>query len=404
MASNSSDRRRSKSPSRRTTKLPQSQSQHPQRLPNRHRVKQIERSVSLSIQMIRLIICGLGASAIAGTTISIVNPPKQQSATKLDPPFPQSKSPEIERLNPGKISTELTKQLLAKIQKNARLDASYLFIDIDSGEYSELRADLVLPAASTIKLPILIALFQDVDARTVQLTEQLTLDKQSIVGGAGNLQALPPGTQVSILDAATKMMTISDNTATNLLIKRLGGATVLNQRFRKWGLNTTAINRPLPDLEGKNVTTARELTRLMLAITDRLGLPDFARRTLRERGDNKIVSDASRSQILEMMSKTHRNTMLPKGLGAGAKIAHKTGDIGSIIADVGTIELPSGKKYLATAIVKRPYNDPAGPELIRQMSKVAYDYFQAPPPASLGTTFQPKVDSGFPNTTFINKP
>ncbi len=395
MASNSSDRRRSKSPSRRTNKLPQPQSPQRQRPPTRRRIRQIERSVSLFIQTIRLIIFGLGASAIAGTTISIVNPPKQQSATKLDPPFPQSKSPAIDRLNQGKVSIELTKQLLAKIQKNVRLDASYLFIDIDSGEYSELRADVVLPAASTIKLPILIALFQDVDARTVQLTEKLTLDKQSIVGGAGDLQALPPGTQVSILDAATKMMTISDNTATNLLIERLGGATALNRRFRNWGLNTTAINRPLPDLEGKNVTTARELTRLMLAITDRRRLPD--------RGDNQIVSDASRSQIWEIMSNTRRNTMLPKGLGAGAKIAHKTGDIGSIIADVGTIELPTGKKYLATAIVKRPYNDPAGPELIRQMSKVAYDYFQAPPPASLGSTFQPKIDSGFPNTTFINK-
>ena len=181
------------------------------------------------------------------------------------------------------------------------------------------------------------------------------------------------------------MIAISDNTATNLIIARLGGIAALNQRFRNWGLNITAINRPLPDLEGKNVTTVGELARSIMAV---------------ERG--KIVSESSRSQILSMMSNTSRNTMLPQGLGAGAKIAHKTGDIGSTIADVGLIELPTGKKYIAAAIVKRPYNAPAGPELVRNMSKVAYTYFQQPPsqpqrPSSPGAT----KDSGFPTTVFI---
>ena len=260
-------------------------------------------------------------------------------------------------------------------------------------EYSELGIDRVLPAASTIKLPILIALFQDVDTQKVRLEEKLTIDKKSIADGSGDLQDQKPGTKVSILVAATKMIAISDNTATNLIIARLGGKAALNQRFRNWGLNVTAINRPLPDLEGKNVTTVGELARSIVAV---------------DRG--KIVSDASRSQILSMMSNTSRNTMLPQGLGAGAKIAHKTGDIGSTIADVGLIELPTGKKYIAAAIVNRPYNDPAGPELVRQLSKVAYTYFQQPPaPASPSVKPQPQrlpiqgaaKDSGFPTTIFI---
>ena len=78
------------------------------------------------------------------------------------------------------------------------------------------------------------------------------------------------------------------------------------------------------------------------------------------------------------MSHTLRNTMLPKGLGAGAKIAHKTGDIGTLIADIGSIQSPSGKNYLAAVFVSRPHNSPAGPELIRQMSKIVYDYFEQP--------------------------
>jgi beta-lactamase class A len=326
----------------------------PPKISRQQQVKQADKSVSLFIKSVRLIICGLGVSTIAGTVISVVNPHKQPIVKKVAPFNSQ-----IGSLKLTKPSLELQQQLQATTQPKTKLDSSYIFVEIDSGEYSELGADRVLPAASTIKLPILIALFQDIDTGKVQLAEKLTITPQSIAKGSGDLQKQKPGTQVSMLVAATKMMTISDNTATNLLIDRLGGKAVLNHRFRTWGLKVTTINQPLPDLEGTNTTTAKELARSIQAI---------------QRGN--IVSAPARAQMLNMMSHTARNTMLPKGLGAGAKIAHKTGDIGSLVADVGSIELPSGKKYLAAVLVKRPHNDPAAPELIRQMSKIAYDYFQ----------------------------
>lgn len=336
-----------------------------QRTVRQRRVKQADLPVPPLIKLVRLMICGLGLNAIAGTTISIISPPHQTITKKVAPAALSNK--EIASLKLTKPSSILSQQLQVKLlqptrsgtAKKSGLDASYIFVEIDSGEYSELGSDRVLPAASTIKLPILIALFQDVDAQKIKLTEQLTISDRTIAGGSGDLRNQKPGTQVSVLVAATKMMTISDNTATNMLIDRLGGKVALNQRFRAWGLKATTINQPLPDLAGTNTTTAKELTRSILAI---------------QRG--KIVSEFSRAQIINMMSRTTRNTMLPKGLGAGAKIAHKTGDIGTLIADVGSIESPSGKQYLAAVLVKRPHNSPAGPELIRQMSKVVYDYFE----------------------------
>jgi beta-lactamase class A len=347
MALNSSTKRRTKS------KLPT-------RKTSQERVKQVDKSVPLFIQLVRLTIVGLGTSAIAGTVISVLNLPKQPIAKKIAPFKSQ-----IGNLNLTTASPALKQQLQEKIQQKSTLDASYVFVDLDRGEFSEMGSDRVLSAASTIKLPILIALFQDIDAGKVRLAEKLTITKQSIGEGSGDLQAQKPGTQVSVLMVATKMMTISDNTATNLLIDRLGGKAVLNQRFRTWGLKVTTINNALPDLEGTNTTTAKELARSILAI---------------QRG--KIVSDPARAQMLNMMSHTARNTMLPKGLGAGAKIAHKTGDIGSLVADVGSIDSPGGKHYLAAVLVKRPHNDPGGPELIRQMSKIVYDYFEPATPKS----------------------
>jgi beta-lactamase class A len=341
----------------------------------RQQVRKVDRSASLSIKLVRLVICGLGASAIAGTAIAIVNPPK--IAAKVEPQLAKPKPLPLDFLNLTKASSILKDRLQAVSQQNSKLDANYLFVEIDRGEYSESGSDRVFPAASTIKLPILIALFQAVDAQKVKLTEQLTIDKKSIAEGSGDLQEQKPGTQVSVLVAATKMIAISDNTATNLLIDRLGGKSALNQRFRNWGLKVTTINNQLPDLSGTNVTTAKELARMMMAI---------------ERG--KIVSDTSRSQILSMMTNTVRNTMLPQGLGEGAKIAHKTGDIGSAISDVGTIELPTGKKYIAVVMVKRPYNDAAGPALVRELSKIVYTYFDRPLSTSVPSS---KTDPGFPN-------
>ncbi len=351
MASNFKPKRSKTTSSQRTVRQP--------------REKQADLPVPPFIKLVRLIICGLGVNAIVGTTISIINPPHQTIIKKVAPVAIASR--EIASLKLTKPSLKLSQQLQAKLPqttsssaaKKSALDASYIFVEIDSGEYSELGSDRVLPAASTIKLPILIALFQDIDAQKIKLTEQLTISDRTIAGGSGDLRNKKPGSQVSVLVAATKMMTISDNTATNILIDRLGGKAALNQRFRTWGLKVTTINQPLPDLTGTNTTTAKELTRSILAI---------------QRG--KIVSESSRVQIINMMSHTLRNTMLPKGLGTGAKIAHKTGDIGTLVADVGSIESPSGKKYLAAVLVKRPHNSPAGPELIRQMSKVVYDYFE----------------------------
>jgi beta-lactamase class A len=64
-------------------------------------------------------------------------------------------------------------------------------------------------------------------------------------------------------------------------------------------------------------------------------------------------------------------------LESGAIISHKTGDIKSVLGDAGIIDMPNGKRYIATVLVKRPDNDPLAKEFIQQMSKTAYQYFKS---------------------------
>ena len=167
----------------------------------------------------------------------------------------------------------------------------------------------------------------------------------------------PTGTKYAALEVATKMIAISDNTATNMLIERLGGKADLNHRFKSWGLTVTQISNLLPDLEGTNTTSPRDLVHLMAMLNQ-----------------GELLSLRSRDRALDILQATTNNTLLPQGLEADASIAHKTGNIGTAIADAGIVDMPNGKRYLIAAIVKRPHNDPDAEELIREISRTAYQF------------------------------
>ena len=185
------------------------------------------------------------------------------------------------------------------------------------------------------------------------------MDKEIIVGGSGNMQYMETGKQFTALEIARKMIIISDNTATELLIRQIGGKLFLNERFKKWGMRQTVINNSLPDLDGTNRTSPEDLAKLLLKI---------------EKGN--LISLRSRDRFLNIMRETKTKTLLPKGLERNASIAHKTGDIGTIIADAGIIDMPTGRRYIGAIFVERDYDDPAGRELIQNFSKTIYQYFK----------------------------
>lgn len=244
----------------------------------------------------------------------------------------------------------------------AGLEVGMTIVDLETGNYLSLNGDRLYATASIIKLPILIALFQEVDAGRVRLDESLTMTRDMVAGGSGNMQYQQVDSQFSVLETATRMITISDNTATNMIVRRLGGIQALNDRLQRWGLQHTRMQNLLPDRFGTNVTTANELAKL-LAMLDR----------------RQLLSASSQAQVLNIMSRVQNRTLLPAGLGQGAAIAHKTGDIGAVQGDAGIIRLPSGKRYLAAILVKRDRNDPNSRDFIQAASRLVYNYLSQPP-------------------------
>ncbi len=332
-------------------------------------IKRKPKSWSASIVIaLHVLIILVGTSTILGTTIAIANSfnsplDESNTATQAAVKVQSRDNKKLERLFPiaslGKKIPELTSNIENLIAQYPDIEPQIFLIDLDTKGFVNLKGNAPIASASTIKLPILVALFQDVDAGKVRLTENLTITKELIAGGSGNMQYEKPGTQYTVLETATKMMTISDNTATNMLIERLGGMDKLNERFLDWGLTATRLRNPLPDLTGTNTTSAEDLGNLLAQI---------------ERGE--MVSWRSRDRLLHIMHNIVRNTLLPEGLESDALIAHKTGDIKSVLGDAGLVDMPSGKRYIISVLVKRPDNDPQAKEFIQKMSKVAYQYFK----------------------------
>lgn len=346
----------------------------PGRRSRKTRLKPLARTL---LYTLRLLIVGIGIGAIVGTALSVLDPANRitPETAKTSGNVAQSQPTSNGQLGSNLYLNQEIIPLKTSVQSlaaaNPHLTPGIFIVDLETGAYVDVNGAASFPAASTIKVPILVAFFQDVDEGKIRLDEMLTMEKEAIAGGSGNLQLRPPGSQYSALEVATKMITISDNTATNMLITRLGGIATLNQRFRSWGLANTQLRNPLPDLSGTNTTSPKELSQLLAMVNQ-----------------GNLVSMRSRDRLLEIMRQTQRDHLLPSGLGTGASIAHKTGDIGTMLADTGLVDIPTGKRYIITAMVQRPNNDPRAEKFISAISQAAYQQFNQNPvtPNNTGNT------------------
>jgi beta-lactamase class A len=251
----------------------------------------------------------------------------------------------------------LKRELLGVTREYRSLSVGMFFIDLDTGKHIDINGARSFPAASTIKLPILVALFQDVDSGRIKLNEKLVMRRKHRTVGSGNLQYRRVGTKLSVLETASKMIIISDNVATNMIIDRMGGINRLNSRFRSWGLKDTVMRNWLADLRGTNKTSSKDLARVLTLVSKR-----------------KLISNGSRQKVIAILRRTKTRTLLPSGLGPGAQIAHKTGDIGFLVGDAGLVDLPGGKRYVGVVFVRRPYDSPQARKFVKRVSRLVYNY------------------------------
>jgi len=253
------------------------------------------------------------------------------------------------------------------IINNPDLDVSAFFLSLENQVYAEVKSDTKLSAASSIKVPILIVLLTMLERKEIFWNEKLILTEDLIGSGSGWMAYQDIGEGFHVFEVASEMIRVSDNTATNLLIKRIGGINIINQKFKEIGLKNTKINNYLPDLDGTNLTSTKDLS-LAIALVDK----------------GYLLNVRSRDIFREIMQKSKTNTLIPSGIlrGLGKKsqdidyhlslkgylVHNKTGDIGISYSDTALIQTPHNSTAFASFIVKGPFNDPRSPELIRNLS------------------------------------
>jgi len=266
---------------------------------------------------------------------------------------------------PGAKPAEiLRRQFDARLQKVAdRVDgiASYAIIDLTTGDRFVRYPDLVLPTASTIKLAVLYELWRQAEEGARTLDTMLPLDRRLAVGGGPGLFYL--GTPaLSLRDYATMMVMLSDNTATNVLIRTLG-MDAINARMRGLGLANTRLRRLMLDLEAarrgeENVSTAAELTRLLEAFY---------------KGDG--LKPASRDEAIAVL-KVDKGAPTPiqRGVPDGVEVACKPGELEGVRVDAGIV-FAKNRPYIFSMMTSYLENDERGAAMIEEASRLAYQYF-----------------------------
>jgi len=148
---------------------------------------------------------------------------------------------------------------------------TWALTDLESGEHIGHEERAVMPTASLIKVPVLVALYQAVADGRVALDARVTYGPEHRCLGSGVLSRLDYGVRLSVRDAAVLMMIISDNSATNICID-LAGLDFVNETMRRLGLAGTRLFRRLGDpaagLDARNmsVSSAADIAALMTMI------------------------------------------------------------------------------------------------------------------------------------------
>ncbi len=234
--------------------------------------------------------------------------------------------------------------------------------------------DRVMETASVIKLPIMAATFQYLADEHKTLSEPLTLQVEDMVDGSGILQHLSPGLSLSIKDVMTLMIIVSDNTATNMILRQVGIPRV-NRFIQSLGLSQTRllkrIDFTIPGPIG--LATSRELGMI---------LTQLYHRTLVNKDASDIMWDIlCRQQYNTIMTRhlpyewiTEEDNNPPK-----VQIGSKSGSLEGIRNDVGIITTPWGDYVLAILSEHsrdlRFHIDNEALVILPQLSRIIFDYF-----------------------------
>lgn len=230
-------------------------------------------------------------------------------------------------------------------------------LDLNTGYHAGFNARKSMPAASTIKLPVMVAVFAQLADGRFDLNRRVTLEPQDKDYGSGDLCDAPVGRTYSVSDLLEKMIDISDNTATNMLIRLIGRRSI-NLEMGTLGLLTTHLAGDVRTggwgIRRTLRTSPADLVRLL---------------TLMAKGE--LVDEWSSNEMIDILEADEYNTLLPEPLPDGVHIAHKTGSLFDTLNDAGIVYAGNAPYVIAVMTTALPSQN-LGRSFIHRISRLAY--------------------------------
>jgi beta-lactamase class A len=245
---------------------------------------------------------------------------------------------------------------LSAISSRAPGDVGVMVEDVATGFSTGINPGANMPAASTIKIPVMVEVFRQMARGTFDLNRLLTLQASDRDYGWGDLADAPAGSRYSVAKLLTLMITESDNTATNMLIRLVGRAHI-NTTMRALGLRQTVVGdyiRSDGDIRSLR-SSPQDMTTLLLDMVH-----------------DSLVNAWSSREMIQILAGQHHNSLLPEPLPPGTTIAHKTGTLHDTLNDVGIVYLGNDPYIISVMTTHLPSLD-AGRRFIRGVSRLAYD-------------------------------
>lgn len=240
----------------------------------------------------------------------------------------------------------------------------YAIKDVKTGTVYFLNENEVFPQASSIKIAILLEVFKRAEEGTLKLDERIVLTPDKKVAGSGVLYYLgDPALGLSIKDICVLMVVLSDNTATNLLIDRVGMEAV-NKRLDALGLPATRLKRRMMDLnaaaEGReNVSTPRDMMTLLEKIWT-----------------GAVLKEPYRTDLISILS-IEKESPIRAGVAAVAEdvaVAEKPGSLEAVRCDSGIVLLKD-RPYIIAVMTTYLKRDGDGDPAIAAASRLAFEHF-----------------------------
>jgi len=274
--------------------------------------------------------------------------------------------------------------------------------DIGTGQAISINGDKLFPMASAYKIPILVEVFRQAEAKKFSLDDRVELTDADRTLGSGVLTLMSPGLKPTIKDLATLMIILSDNQATDILLNKVGAENV-TATMRSFGLKNIRVDRTTFEMirdylalmdEGARDKTKQQLMtrpRLDTATPERVAKADAefakANKDVASPQDmaallelivkGKAASEDSCRQMMTILNRQQFNQRLPRYLPEGVGFAHKTGTIASTTNDAGVMFVRGHAVALVVFTMDKRAGRGEVEEQMGRMARVVYDFFDS---------------------------